>query len=89
MFYPEFFYSPLWWIFPLVMILGMIAICFFIIRGRMGMMICRRDFYTTDNSNADTTGLAINILNKRYTQGEIDREEYEEKKRTLKQHNRL
>jgi uncharacterized membrane protein len=87
MFYPEFFYSHLWWIFPLVMILGMIAICFFIMRGRMGMMICGRDSGTTDDSHANTTGSAINILNKRYIQGEIDREEYEEKKKTLKQHN--
>jgi hypothetical protein len=31
----------LWWIFPFIMI-GVMVLCFFMMRGRMGSMMCRR-----------------------------------------------
>jgi putative membrane protein len=87
MFYSEFFYSPLWWIFPLVMILGMIAICFFIMRGRMGSMMCGFGSHSEDRHDTNSSGSVMDILEKRYALGEINKDEYKEKKRSLNQHN--
>jgi uncharacterized membrane protein len=79
MFYPEFFYSPLWCIFPLVMILGMIAICFFIMRGRMGSMVCGFGSHSEDKHDTNSSDSVMKILEKRYALGEINKDEYEEK----------
>ena len=68
---------PFWWMFPLIMV----VLCFFMMRGRKGSMMCgfgpRSKF--RDSSR--------DILDKRYARGEIDKEEYEEKNRILNQHN--
>jgi uncharacterized membrane protein len=75
----EFFSSSLWWIFPILMI----AMCFFMMRGRRGSMMCgfgSRDINSRQFSASDS---ATDILDKRYASGMIDKEEYEEKKRTL------
>lgn len=52
-------------------------------RGRRGSIICgfgSRDIDSLQTRDSDT---AIDILNKRYASGEIDKAEYEEKKRVL------
>ena len=69
-----------WWIVPLIM---MIAMCFFMMRGRRGSMMCGFGFRDKDRHNIGTSDSATEILDKRYASGEIDKEEYEEKKRTL------
>ncbi len=70
----------LWWIFPLIMI-GMMALCFFTMRGRMGSMMCRPGFRKSGNHGKDASDSPLDILNKRYVRGEVNKEEYEEKKR--------
>ena len=67
------FWFGYWWVFPLIMI-------FFCLlfarrsRGRWMQGCCSpRDFMESP----------LEILNKRYARGEIDRGEYEEKKKTI------
>lgn len=75
----EFFSSSLWWICPIVMI----AICFFMMRGRRGSMICGFGFRDKYRHHISTSDSAMDILDKLYAFGEIDKEEYEDKKNTL------
>ena len=79
MFGTECFGFSLWWIFPLVMI----ALCFFMMRGRMGSMMCGHG--SPDMSSHDESGYetAMDILDRRYALGEIDKQEYEEKKKLI------
>lgn len=76
----------LWWIFPLIMIV-MMVLCFFMMRGRMGSMMCRPGSHGTGIHGGDDSDSALDILNKWYAQGEINKEENEEKKRAVTQHN--
>jgi len=68
-----------WWIIPVVAMI----LCFFMICRRRGTMAsgfgcCGRDWqqYKSKESSMD-------ILDRRYASGDIDKTEYEEKKRTL------
>jgi putative membrane protein len=72
-----------WWVFPILMI----TLCFFMMRGRRGSMMCGFRSHNTDSQQISTSDSAIDILDKRYALGEINKEEYEEKKRTLNQGN--
>ncbi len=76
------FVYGLWWIFPLIMI-GMIVLCFFMMRGQMGSMMCRADFRKAGSRGDEAPDSALDILNKRYARGEIDTEEYEERKKVI------
>jgi uncharacterized membrane protein len=75
----EFFGSSLWWIFPILMI----ALCFFMMRGRRGSMMCGFGFRDKSRHHISTSDSAMDILDKLFASGEIDQEEYEERKRTL------
>ena len=75
MFGSEFHGFFFWWIFPLVMI----VLCFFMMRGRM--MGGRDTQGAGDRMEASDS--AMEILDKRYALGEINKEEYEEKKRAI------
>lgn len=74
------FESGLWWIFPLIMII----LCFFMMSGRMRGM-CGFGGHDSEGHDKDADESALAILDKKYARGEIDREEYEEKKRVLTQ----
>lgn len=72
-------FEEFWWIFPFVMIM----FCFFMMRGRMGFGMCGHGSHGTDDHETKSSDSATEILARRYALGEIDREEYEEKKRAL------
>jgi uncharacterized membrane protein len=68
-----------WWIVPLVMMF----LCFLMMRGRRGAMMCgfgSRNLRDHQRRGPDT---AKEMLDKRYASGEIDKNEYEEIKRTI------
>ncbi len=75
----------LWWIFPLIMI-GMMVFCFLMMRGRMGSMMCWPGFRKSGSHGEDDSESRLDILNKRYARGEVNKEEYEEKKRVITGH---
>jgi len=52
-------------------------------KGRRGSMMCGLGFRDKNKNRISTSDSATDILDKRYVSGEIDKEEYEEKKRTL------
>jgi len=83
MFGSEFFAFPFWWIFPIVMI----ALCFFMMRGRKGSMMRGFGSRSGESDHIKPSDSAMDILDKRYALGEISRGEYEEKKRALDRHN--
>ncbi len=68
-----------WWIAPVLMM----VLCFLMMRGRRGSMICGFGSRPKDSQQNKASDSAIDILDKRYASGEINKEEYEEKKRTL------
>jgi putative membrane protein len=65
------FWSGYWWIFPLVMV----VFCFFFMRGCAGRMMCGWRSGVGDS--------ALDVLDRRYAAGEINQEEYEERKKQL------
>jgi uncharacterized membrane protein len=73
----------LWWLFPLVMI----VLCFLMMRGRKGSMMCGFGPRDEGRHGINDSVSAKDILDKRYARGEIDKEEYEEKNRILIQDN--
>ena len=79
MFWSEFSDGSLWWLFPLMMM----ALCFFVMRGRRGSMMCGFGSREEESHHVNTSDSAMDILDKRYAIGEIDRQEYQEKKSIL------
>ncbi len=68
-----------WWIVPIVMMI----LCFLMMRGRRGSMMCGFGSRDIDSQQIKISDSAMDILDKRYASGEISKEEYEERKRTL------
>lgn len=75
----NFFNFPLWWICPILMM----VVCFFMMRRRGGNMMCGFGPREKDGYHINPSESATDILDKRYALGEIDKEEYDNKKRTL------
>jgi uncharacterized membrane protein len=68
-----------WWIVPILMMI----LCFLMMRGRKGSMMCGFGSRGSDSQQTRDSDSAIDILDKRYASGEINKAEYEEKKRIL------
>jgi len=79
----EFCDFSFWWIFPLIMMGICLFACFFRMRGRRGTMMCGFGSHGIGKHHISTSDTALDILKKRYASGEIDKEEYEEKKSEL------
>ena len=75
----ELFDFSLWWVFPLVMV----VFCFLMMRGRRGSMMCGFGSNVADGDHGQSSNSAKDILDTRYARGEIDRTEYEEKRKVL------
>jgi putative membrane protein len=84
MYLAEGYNFSLWWLFPLVMVF----LCFLMMRGRKGSMMCGFGSSDENKYRENSHDSAEDILDKRYARGEIDKEEYQQKKRTLNQDNR-
>jgi putative membrane protein len=72
------FHFEFWWIFPILMII----LCFLMMRGRMGRM-CGHGSHGEEDRGVHADDSAADILDRRYARGEMDKREYEEKKRVL------
>ena len=68
-----------WWLFPIVMM----ALCFFMMRGRKGGSICGFSSRHKERNLINASDSPMDILDKRYALGEISEEEYKEKKSVL------
>jgi uncharacterized membrane protein len=77
----ESFWISYWWVFLLILMI----LCCVGMKGRRGSGICGFRSWGTDTGDIHPTDSAIDILDKRYALGEISREEYEERKRTIGQ----
>ncbi len=71
-----------WWIFPIIMI-AMMVLCFFMMRGHVGSMMCGPGFGRSDSHRESVSDRPLDIVNSKYDQGEINKQEYEEKKKEI------
>ena len=71
-----------WWIFPIIMI-AMIVLCFFMMRGHAGSMMRGPDFGRSGSHSESASDRPPDILNRKSDQGEINKQEYEEKKKDI------
>ncbi len=73
------FWESYWWIIPILMFL----LCYFGMRRGSGTGMCGFGPGHSDTGHVSPSDSATDILDKRYALGEISREEYEDRKRTI------
>ena len=71
-----------WWIFPIILI-AMMVLCFFIMRGHAGSMMCGPSSGRSSDHSKNSSTSPLDILNRKYALGEINKQEYEEKKEDI------
>jgi uncharacterized membrane protein len=76
MFGTEFCNFSFWWLIPV----AMMVLCFFMMRGRKGSMMCGFGTHDKDRYRINPSDSAMDILDKRYAAGKMDEKEYEKKK---------
>ena len=76
MFGTEFCNFSFWWLIPV----AMMVLCFFMMRGRKGSMMCGFGSHDKDRYCINPSDSAMDILDKRYAAGKMDEKEYEKKK---------
>jgi uncharacterized membrane protein len=76
----ESLWHSFWWVIPLLLMI----LCCLGMRRRRKTGICGFRSWGTDSRNILPTDSANDILDKRYARGEIGREEYEERKRSIR-----
>ena len=69
-----------WWVIPIIMIIFCAAICFFFRRRNSG--ICCSDYPDRQEGRKNSES-PLEVLKKRYANGEITSEEYEKIKRDI------
>ena len=65
-----------WWLIPVAMMI----LCFFMMRGRKGSMMCGFGPHDKDRYRINPSDSAMDLLDKQYATGQIDEKEYEKKK---------
>jgi len=80
----EFINVSFWWVCPIVMI----ALFFLMMRSRTGMRMCGFGSRGRRHNRINVSDSDLDILDRLYAVGEIDKEVYEEKKRTLSKQRR-
>jgi len=83
MYCTEFCNFSFWWIFPVIMMVLCFVAWFFMMRRQKGSMMCGFSPHGTSSHHISVSDSAIDIVKKRYASGEIDKEEYKEKKNSL------
>jgi len=71
--------TSFWWVIPIVMMI----LCLLMMRKRRGSMMCCSGARGTGNYQSKDSDTALEILDKRYASGEIDKGQYEEIKKTI------
>lgn len=74
-------WNSFWWLLPLLLMI----LCCLGMRGKRGSGICGCRAWDADSRTILPDNSATEILDKRFALGEIGREEYEERKRSLGQ----
>ena len=79
---PEYFGGGGMWIFPIIMLIVMLVVIYLIFgRDRIAPPW---HYNNSHYHREDSSDKALDILKQRYVKGEINKEEFEEKKRILK-----
>ena len=68
-------FSP-WWLIPL----AMMALCFFMMKGRKGSLMCGFGPHDKDSHRVNPSDSAMDILDKQFAAGKLNEKEYEKKK---------
>jgi uncharacterized membrane protein len=63
--------------------IAMMVLCFFMMRGHSGSMMCGPACGKSGCHSESASDRPLDILNRKYDHGEINKQEYEEKKKDI------